>query len=499
MVGIKEFVSGLDFVLGVNHDNNLYGWGLNERGQLAIWPGKQYLKPNPIKFFDNKHVTQLSCGHYHTLALLSDGRVYGWGDNIQGSWNITQTGYTNIFDIYIESFNMTHKTINLGDYMDYNYKTSHDFQVKCRNILADKFATIRNSFEAKIDKVIYEIKLFHAFDDKRKYNLIFVTNDDQVYGMGANYWGTLGLGHNQYTTQPELIPELCNQKIRQFVNGMDFILAITENDHVYSWGINDSGQLAFDSSDGYFKPKIVTFFEGLGVLQIACGDSHALALTDRGCVYGWGLNFNGEVGCGDPADEIPCPRQLRHYTSFAIADNDIKLAKCFSKEVDNLAMVNSDYCVLYNNSWFEDNKRLYIEMELCSDSLRNILDIKPEVFGRQSPEPMNSLEFYISCHIFRELLECVQYLHELSPPVIHRDLKPDNVLLARDVRNGRFLKVSDFGLATFHKHSSAHGLPKYIAPEVRKRGVKYNHKIDIYSLAKICELDIFDIDLDETT
>ncbi|CAG2181037.1 unnamed protein product, partial [Oppiella nova] len=85
------------------------------------------------------------------------------------------------------------------------------------------------------------------------------------------------------------------------------------------------------------------------------------------------------------------------------------------------------------------------------------------------------------------------------PPVIHRDLKPDNVLLARDVRNGRFLKVSDFGLATLHEHSSAHGLPKYIAPEVRKRGVKYNHKIDIYSLAKICELDIFDIDLDETT
>ena len=111
-------------------------------------------------------------------------------------------------------------------------------------------------------------------------------------------------------------------------------------------------------------------------------------------------------------------------------------------------------------------------MELCCDNLRNILQLKPQVFGRQSTESMSSLEYFISGHIFKELLECVQYIHELKPSVIHRDLKPDNILIASNVKNGRFLKIGDWGLATLHEgsgalHSGCVGTNKYMAPEVK--------------------------------
>jgi serine/threonine-protein kinase len=49
-----------------------------------------------------------------------------------------------------------------------------------------------------------------------------------------------------------------------------------------------------------------------------------------------------------------------------------------------------------------------------------------------------------------ELLESVDYLHKQNPPIIHKDLKPENILI--DFRiNGRFIKLSDFGLAKFHE------------------------------------------------
>ncbi|CAG2169642.1 unnamed protein product [Oppiella nova] len=80
------------------------------------------------------------------------------------------------------------------------------------------------------------------------------------------------------------------------------------------------------------------------------------------------------------------------------------------KKVKNLLSVRSDYCVQYYDSWSE-SKHFYIQMEFCSHNLRNILELKPQI------------------------LESVQYLHELNPQIIHRDLKPDNILIEGNGRN----------------------------------------------------------------
>ncbi|CAG2104933.1 unnamed protein product, partial [Medioppia subpectinata] len=170
-------------------------------------------------------------------------------------------------------------------------------------------------------------------------------------------------------------------------------------------------------------------------------------------------------------------------------------------EVKSLANLSSQYVVQYHNSWLNDNStQLYIQMEYCPQSLKTVLETKGPAFGRQSPaEPMNPFEYFISCEIFKELLECVEYLHESVPTIIHRDFKPDNVLIASTLSGNnnnsrRFIKLCDFGLATVHDphqyEHSAVGTRGYIAQEVYDG--KYNHKVDIYSLSRIGEY-LFDI------
>ncbi|MCZ6918912.1 MAG: protein kinase, partial [Rickettsia endosymbiont of Ixodes persulcatus] len=118
------------------------------------------------------------------------------------------------------------------------------------------------------------------------------------------------------------------------------------------------------------------------------------------------------------------------------------------KEVDLMVKINSEYVVNCINAWIENNNCLCIQMELCSDDLKNIITSKAQAFGRQDSEPMNAIEYFISCQIFAELLECVQYLHESKPPIIHRDLKPANVLIVNNTNSKRFLRLCDLGLAT---------------------------------------------------
>jgi len=132
-------------------------------------------------------------------------------------------------------------------------------------------------------------------------------------------------------------------------------------------------------------------------------------------------------------------------------------------------------------------------MELCSHNLQKVIEEKPKCFERQSSEAMNSIEFYISCQLFKELLECVQYIHGLKPPIIHRDLKPHNILIVEKSSNGRFLKLCDFGLAKEHEfnsmsHTRLQGTPGYMAPEVIlgfNGKYHYTTKADVYSLGEI--------------
>ena len=81
--------------------------------------------------------------------------------------------------------------------------------------------------------------------------------------------------------------------------------------------------------------------------------------------------------------------------------------------------------------------------------------------------------------LFHRLLEAVAYIH--SQGYIHRDIKAENILLARCDENCEF-KLADFGLATLAPNSLQEkcGSPGYVAPEILRRG-SYGLKADIFS------------------
>ena len=84
--------------------------------------------------------------------------------------------------------------------------------------------------------------------------------------------------------------------------------------------------------------------------------------------------------------------------------------------------------------------------------------------------------------IATELCEAVAYIHSLG--IVHRDLKPENIMLTR---NGRRVKLIDFGLADTDQHAvlkQPSGTLKYMAPEQASQSVP-DIRNDIYSLGII--------------
>jgi regulator of chromosome condensation len=69
-----------------NKKNQLFGWGLNNHGQLGIGHKENVSAPTRVWWRDGeeKTVTQLTGGEHHTIALTEEGQVYVWGRNDEG-------------------------------------------------------------------------------------------------------------------------------------------------------------------------------------------------------------------------------------------------------------------------------------------------------------------------------------------------------------------------------------------------------------------------------
>jgi serine/threonine protein kinase len=168
------------------------------------------------------------------------------------------------------------------------------------------------------------------------------------------------------------------------------------------------------------------------------------------------------------------------------------------KELETMAKIRSDYVVHYYSTWIENNEILYIQMELCFNTLKGIMKQKLNEFKRNRFEVMTPLEYYISSELFKEILEAVNYLHTHKPPLVHRDLKPTNILITEG-KNGRYVKLGDFGLAIIHEfdqqtHTEGSGTPSFMASELRG-GRSYDTKVDIFSLGYVSQ-ELFDVDID---
>jgi serine/threonine protein kinase len=117
-------------------------------------------------------------------------------------------------------------------------------------------------------------------------------------------------------------------------------------------------------------------------------------------------------------------------------------------------------------------------MEKCECSLASMI-------GTKMSEAATS-------RMFRQMTSAIAHLESLS--IVHRDVKPDNFLLAKGDRIDQILKLCDFGFArkmpTSGKLFGKFGSPVYMSPEMIGDG-PHNLKTDVWSLGVTCYVMLY--------
>ncbi|KAK5777778.1 Serine/threonine-protein kinase WNK8 [Gossypium arboreum] len=146
-------------------------------------------------------------------------------------------------------------------------------------------------------------------------------------------------------------------------------------------------------------------------------------------------------------------------------------------EVHLLKSLKHVNVIKFYDSWVDDkNKTINMITELfTSGSLR------------QYRKKHKNVEVKAIKSWARQILRGLHYLHSHNPPIIHRDLKCDNIFV--NGNNGE-VKIGDLGLATVLQQPTARsviGTPEFMAPELYDE--EYNELVDIYSFG-LCILEM---------
>jgi alpha-tubulin suppressor-like RCC1 family protein len=262
---VVQVDGGDSYALAVTAAGRVYAWGNGSDGELGLGQGdrddQDVSVPRRIPAIE--HVTQVSAGANHSLALLSDGTVDAWGTNAAGELGI---------------------------------------------------AGLSTSAHVGVPTPVPGLRNVVAVSAGCEWSLALLA-DGRVMAWGLDDLGQLGDGARTNSHVPVQVAGLTD--IVQISAGGNYTndghaLALGADGQVWAWGDNSDGQLGVPGvgkeSD---RPVAVSSLDGGDIMSVSAGGRASAAVGADGTLYQWGDNGAGQLGMPGGPEATPQRSTLR--------------------------------------------------------------------------------------------------------------------------------------------------------------------------------------------
>ena len=310
------FVSaGWDYTMAIRTDGSLWAWGSNWLGQLGNGISTSWLtsNPKPIKIIDD--VAFVSAGVGHTMAIKTDGSLWGWGKNTHGqlgdSTVIHRFSPVKIMEGVVSVSAGRYHTMAIGN--DGSLWTWGE-NLELRRGDADENRWLKPT------PILTDVTAVSAGS---AHNMA-VRVDGSLWAWGENVEGQLGDG----TQAHRLVPIKIINDVIAVSSGNEHSVAIRTDNSLWAWGSNWRGQLGNGSTAEWFEGTREPIRIMEDVVAVSAGSWHTMAITADGNLWAWGYNRFGKLGDSTVArgSHSPSPIKIMDNVAAVSASVDHTMA-----------------------------------------------------------------------------------------------------------------------------------------------------------------------------
>ena len=303
---INMISCGAYFTICVDHEGFIWSFGDNQFGQLGTGTKSLFLVPQKLQ--NIPPVLSVSCGANHTLMITTDSNLWSWGKNSNGELckgdkkdrlKPRKTSFSNISKI---SAGYAHSLFqnNKGKIFACGYN-----QTGACGLGHFKHPQIKPSFIPDAPSNIVHFVCGNSLS-------LFLDSEGNVFSVGNNEYGQLGLGHERDQNVLNKIPNIPPIKIISCV-GISCYLVDFEG-KVWSFGYNFRGQLGHGDKTNKNTPTVINTLNDIQQISYGCG-FHFFAKNSQNQIFATGYNNREQLGTGDTqSHSIPTEMNSQYST-----------------------------------------------------------------------------------------------------------------------------------------------------------------------------------------
>jgi len=283
--------AGFAHACGVKSNGEVFCWGNNHYGQLGH-EAENLVSVVPKKVENLESVSSITSGAYHNCAVTKDEHIYCWGYNVEGAVGTDKASIVRLPN-KIEGEVLWKK---VGSKSKTTCALDSEGGMSCWGDNRSGVTALGVGPEMSSPAPVKSGKNWREIAPSWFGHTCGIKNDGKLFCWGNNTYGAVGIG-TQTIVATEPVEVKPGKTWYKLATGANHTCAIDDDCKLFCWGRNTFGQVGF-KGDGEVidRPQIVA--QEKNWREIKAGGIHTCGITAANELFCWGSNLSGEIGDG---------------------------------------------------------------------------------------------------------------------------------------------------------------------------------------------------------